>query len=184
MPTDIHDIHGNLLHTHDGDTFAAANLAHKSLRFANFQRATLRGTDNPEIPGRSAGAVFNFSDLSGADFRGADLTQASFHRANLIGAKFDGARLNYFDHDLVSEILRQNAGDDLDKLHISGLILLQRDWCWHQFRSLNHPAEAWAIATIRGMRRADDWRENVTLAPSCNVLANGHAGLTGLLRWG
>ena len=61
--------------------------------------------------------------LSSADLRGADLR----------GAYLTGAKINWQSHALISEILRREAGKDLDKRKFAGLICVSTDWCWDKF---------------------------------------------------
>jgi hypothetical protein len=56
----------------------------------------------------------------------------------------------------VSEILRRNAGDDVEKRMLAGLILVSRDWCWSTFQKIDHPQRRWAIDTLARYLRDDD----------------------------
>ena len=68
------------------------------------------------------------SDLTGANLTGANLTGA-----DLYGADLTGAIINWNSHDLLAEIARRAAGDDLRQRMTAGLILISRDWCWEKF---------------------------------------------------
>ena len=74
---------------------------------------------------------------------GANLTGASLYRASL-----DGASLSWISHDLLAEILRRAAKNDIDKLKIAGLLLVARQWCWEDFLKLNDPLKKWALTEL------------------------------------
>jgi len=60
-------------------------------------------------------------------------------------AYLKGARMNWQSHDLIAELLRREAGEDIDRRSLAGLILLSRDWCWDRFLALSHPQREWAL---------------------------------------
>jgi hypothetical protein len=91
----------------DGEEGERADLRDADLRRANLRRADLR-----------------HANLRRADLRGADLW----------GADLWGADLRWSSHNIISEILRQSAGDSRLKREIAGLISVSADWCWHDFR--------------------------------------------------
>lgn len=64
---------------------------------------------------------------------------------HLRGANLRGADLNWKSHNLLSEILRQSAGDDVAKLKIAGLPLVCCGWCWEEFLALDDPLRDWAL---------------------------------------
>ena len=86
-----------------------------------------------------------------ADLRGADLGGAYLSGAYLRGADLRDAKLAWRSHDLLAEILRRAAGDDIGKLKVAGLVLIQRDWCWREM--LKHadrdPLGGWALDELR-----------------------------------
>ena len=102
--------------------------------------------------------MFSHADLVAVDFSDSDLTAANFSYADM-GVKprasrtggilsppiFSGARISWCAGDLTSELLRRAAGDDLDKLHAAGLVLMHRHWPWEQFIALGHPKLQWAF---------------------------------------
>ena len=100
--------HGKWL---DGEGGERANLRHADLRHADLRHADLR-----------------HADLWGADLRHAYLRGADLRHADLWGAD-----LRWSSHNLISEILRQSAGDSRPKREIAGLIAVSRDWCWRDF---------------------------------------------------
>ena len=68
------------------------------------------------------------ADLRHANLRGVDLWDANLRHADLRRAD-----LRWSSHNLISEILRQSAGDSRPKREIAGLIAVSRDWCWRDF---------------------------------------------------
>ena len=109
------------------------------------------------------GANLNWANLYGANLCsanlcGAKLNWASFYGANLDGASFDGANLNWQSHALIAEILRRNAGDDVKKRMVAGMILISRDWRWDDFLSLkiDRSLRKWALTTLAQHVREDD----------------------------
>lgn len=64
-------------------------------------------------------------------------------------------------HDVIAEILRRAAGDDIEKLQFAGLVLLQRQWCWHKHLELKLPQLEWALTELAKWIQPDDGH------PSC-----------------
>ena len=93
-----------------------------------------------------------------ANLYGANLYRANLDGANLYGANLDGAKLNWQSHALIAEILRRNAGDDVKKRMVAGMILISRDWCWDDFLSLkiDRSLRKWALTTLAQHVREDD----------------------------
>ena len=87
--------------------------------------------------------------LSGANLRGANLYGADLRDANLYGANLRDAKINWGSHELIAEILRQDAKEDIEKLQIPGLIILLKDRCWDYFLKLDHPQKSWAIQVLK-----------------------------------
>jgi len=98
-----------------------ANLHGANLRWANLHGANLSGAD------------LGGADLGGANLSEADLSVAYLYGANLCGAGLSGANLPNGSHDVVAELLQRTAGDNLKRLMIAGLVLIQRQWCWRDF---------------------------------------------------
>ncbi len=90
-------------------------------------------------------AVKGGANLREADLHGANLREADLHEADLEKGK---TKINWESHDLVAEILRRAAGDDIEKLKIAGLVLLCRDWCWNQFSKIDDPLKQWAFDVL------------------------------------
>jgi len=114
------------------------------LRGANLRGANLRGANLYD------------ADLRGANLRDANLRDAYLRDANLYGANLDGATINWLSHDLIAELLRKAAGDDVDKRKLVGLVLISRDWCWEQFLALDDPLTDWALDVLAQYVRDGD----------------------------
>ena len=121
--------------------FQGANLRRADLRRANLSGADLDGAN-------LSGAVLREAVLDGANLIGANLIGA-----NLIGANLIGAKINWQSHDLVAEILRAAAGDNLSRRSIAGLVLVSRDLCWDVWRTAEHPEREWAIEVLSRWER-------------------------------
>jgi len=146
-----------------------ADLSGANLRGANLIEAYLSGADLIEanlIGANLSGANLSGANLSGADLRGANLSGANLSGADLRGADLSGAylsradlsraTLNWDSHDLLAEILRQAAGDDIAKRKLAGLVLVGRDWCWDDFLALDDPLRDWALDTLAVYATPDD----------------------------
>jgi hypothetical protein len=132
-----------ILHETDDETIAA------TLKAAIQAKADLRGAD-------LRGADLEGADLRGAHLRGADLRGAYLRGADLEGADLEGAKMAWASHDLMAELIRRAAGEDLDKLKYAGLILIRRDWCWPNHIRLADPLWPWACEVFAGYVQPDD----------------------------
>ena len=72
--------------------------------------------------------------------------------AYLSGAYIEKSKtkINWESHDLVAEILRRAAGEDIERLKIAGLLLICRSWCWDKFIAIDDPLKEWAFSELRG----------------------------------
>ena len=136
-----------------------ASLGGAYLAGANLRGAYLRGAYLRDA--YLAGADLRCANLAGADLRGADLryaklTGADLRGANLRGAHLGGGKIAWQSHDLIAEILRRAAGDDVAKLKVAGLILVSRDWCWADFLKLRDPLAGWALDVLRLWAEGDE----------------------------
>ncbi len=139
-----------------GAYLGGANLRGANLSGANLGGAYLSGADlrGANLGGANLrGANLGGADLRGAYLRGADLGGANLRGADLRGAYLSGADLRGAEdfwncHDIISEILRRAAGEDIEKLSLAGLVLMQRQWCWDDFNKLVHPQREWAVRTF------------------------------------
>ena len=81
--------------------------------------------------------------------------RASLNGAFLNGASMNGASLAWTSHDLLAEILKRAASNDIEKLKVAGLLLVKRDWCWKDFLKLNDKNTEWALAELAKWAKAD-----------------------------
>ena len=162
-----------------------ANLSWADLSGANLSRADLSGADlswanlsGADLSGVSlsmanlSGVNLSGADLSWADLSGANLSRANLSRANLSGvslsmanlsgvnlsrADLSGARVAWRSHDMIAEILRRAAGDDIAKLKVAGFILIMQDKCWREFIAIRDPLTGWARSVLEGwIQEGDD----------------------------
>jgi hypothetical protein len=56
--------------------------------------------------------------------------------------------MDWTSHDLVSFLLMLDAGKDIEKRKVAGLILVSRDWCWDDFIPMNDPLSGWVLETL------------------------------------
>ena len=122
-----------------GADLYGADLRGANLRGANLRCANLRG-----------------ANLRGANLRGADLRGANLWCANLWGADLRGANINWTRHELVAEILRQAAGDDVERLQVAGLILVCKDKCWEDFMQIEQiiKLKDWSLEVFKPFFKA------------------------------
>jgi hypothetical protein len=170
-----------------GANLRRANLSDANLSRANLSRADLFGADlfGADLFGADLfGADLFGADLSGANLSGANLSGANLRRANLSGANLSGANLrranlsgaglrgamfNWQSHDLSAEVLRQAAGDDVQRRMLAGLILVSRNWCWNVFLAapIDPALREWGLSVLRGyVRPGDNAPEALTAAPT------------------
>ena len=121
-----------------------ADLSRANLRWANLSRADLSGANLSR-------ADLRWADLSGANLSGADLTGVDLTGVDLTGADLSGITVAWQSHDLLAEILRRAAGDNVARRMLAGLILISPDWCWDAFLALDiDPAlRNWALTQLR-----------------------------------
>jgi len=134
-----------------GAYLRGADLDGADLCDANLRGANLRGADLGDANLGDAylrGANLGDAYLGGANLRGANLDGAHLCGADLCGANLGGAIINWNSHDLIVELLKRAAGDDIDKLKLTGLILLMREWCWGKFLKLDEPLAEWALGVL------------------------------------
>ena len=101
------------------------------------------------VSGALQEAVKSCAYLDDANLAGANLARAYLVRANLADANLAGAKINWQSHDMIAEILRCAAGDNVQRRSVAGLVLVSRDWCWDQFLTIEHSELEWALAELR-----------------------------------
>jgi hypothetical protein len=132
---------GRTLYECEADTMLAT-LQQAVNEGANLYGADLSGADLSD-------AYLRGANLYGAYLRGAYLRGADLSGADLSGADLSGAKVNWQSHAIISEILRQAAGDDVQKRMVAGLILISTDWCWDKFLSIESDLRDWSITTLQ-----------------------------------
>jgi hypothetical protein len=133
-----------------GANLAGANLTGAYLAGAYLAKADLTGAD-------LAGANLTGAYLTGANLTGANLTGAYLTGANLARANLTGAKIDWNSHDLVAEMLRREAGADVEKRKIAGLVLVSSDRCWNGWLELRaDPLFGWALDTLAASVRPGD----------------------------
>ena len=106
-----------------GDSLRGANLMDLDLRCADLRRADLRDADLRV-------STLECADLYAADLLGADLRGTNLCGTNLRGVSLRGATLNWNSHTLIAELLRQWAGEDVQRRMLAGLVAVSTDWGW------------------------------------------------------
>jgi len=130
-----------------GSDLEGADLRYADLRCVKLGGAKLRDAKLRDANLRDAD--LGGSDLRGADLGGAKLRGAYLGCADLGDADGNRAKLSWKSHDLLAEILRRAAGDDVAKLKIAGLVMLCRDKCWKEFFAMRDPLTGWAAGVLR-----------------------------------
>lgn len=147
-------------------------IEHKlNLRWANLEGAKLLGLNLQGADLRDSwlmDANFHGSNLCGADFERArmrfanlsntDLRAAYFHKTDLFDTYFKGAQLNWTSHELLSELLRQSAGNNVKRLMVAGLPLVTREWCWKEYLKVEIDPEIkkWVKETLSKWSRGPE----------------------------
>jgi len=138
-----------------GADLSMANLSMANLSMANLSRANLSRAN------LSMANLYG-ANLSGANLSGANLSGANLSRANLSMANLYGANLSWQSHDMLAEILRREAGDDIKLRSFAGLILVSRDWCWSTWLKLEVTAEVrWAASVLAKWIKPDNTGEHI-----------------------
>ena len=126
-----------------------ANLNGADLRGANLYRANLFNANLYE-------ASLNRADLGKANLEGADLRHADLRHADLRHADLRAAKLNFQSHALLAVVLRQEAGEDIAKRQIAGLVAISTDLCWSDFLKLRLKEREWALTTLASYIQPND----------------------------
>jgi hypothetical protein len=129
-----------------GANLSGADLYRANLSDADLYRADLYGAD-------LYGADLSGADLSGADLYGADLSDSNLRGADLSGANFEGAKINWQSHALLSELLRQKAQTDTQRI-LATLIGQWTHFCWQEWMAGSPIADGDLSRQIIGYNRA------------------------------
>lgn len=95
-----------------------------------------------------AGANLVGANLAHADLARANLAHADLVHADLAHANLAGAKINWTSHSLIAEILRREAGNNVEQRCLAGGIAISTDWCWDKIMSIEYPQKAWAIGVL------------------------------------
>lgn len=133
-----------------GCSFNNSDLYHCNFHMANLTGVDLTGTDLAYANfsfSRCHDTLLNFaravrSQWEYATLTDADLRNINLYQANLNGANLDGANINWFSHEIIAQILLNDAGDNPEQRQIAGLVLVSRDWCWDRLMEVPAVAEA------------------------------------------
>lgn len=123
-----------------GSNLCGANLANTNLYNANFNNTILDYTD------------FTCANLTSCEFSNVDLTYTRFDTAYMYNCKFDNVIINWYSRELISEVLRKKAGDDIDKLQYSGLFLTMPPAM--DIWKLELPQRKWALEVLEGYKES------------------------------
>jgi hypothetical protein len=126
---------------------SGADLRQASLAGARLERAELRYIDLSGSDLRQA--CLAGANLRGGCLRGADLAKASFTRADLAQVDLEGARMSWFDPDLVGERLWQAAGECLEHRMVAAFVGRSQSWCWDDYGVLPPRQRLWVLQQFR-----------------------------------
>jgi uncharacterized protein YjbI with pentapeptide repeats len=128
----------------------SADLRNANLYSANLYNANLRNAD-------LRNANLHNANLYSADLRNANLYNANLHNANLHNANLFDITMNWQSHDLIAEILRQHAGENLRHRMLAGLVKQSYDWCWGRLASELYEADkTWCRSVLTPFIKGDD----------------------------
>jgi hypothetical protein len=149
----------------EGADLRGAELRGADLRGARLYHVDLRGAYLFEA--KLCRANLSRAELGGAemafcDLTDADLTDAHFYGTRISLTEFAGATLAWQSHELLGELLRCEAGEDLERLKIAGLVLLQHPLCWRGFFRVEKPLRDWGLnALAKSVRPGDGAPESL-----------------------
>lgn len=134
-----------------GADLRGADLGGADLGFASLDDADLRGANLRGA--RLSSTSLSGADLEGADLRGTDLTYTSLRDADLTDASFAGCRINWRSYALVSELLRQAAAGDREKLAVISQIPVrpepdEDEIDWQKWETAIFPQQDWTWDTL------------------------------------
>jgi uncharacterized protein YjbI with pentapeptide repeats len=126
--------------------FTYVNFTESNLRLASFVGCYFRDTTftKTELEFTSfIGCKLNCS------FINCNLDDCALHSNDYRGIRLKDTPINWDCHDLIGEVLRQEAGNDTEKIKVAGYIAIQKYLCWRHFLSINDPLKSWAIGVLR-----------------------------------
>lgn len=147
----------------EGEDLSGINLSGAKLRGSylyrvNLSNADLTGADLTDVGIHNSnltGVDLYCADLIAAVLASVDLTGACLAGASFVGAYIQdviltGAKLNWSSHQLMSILLLKEAGCDIEKRAIAGIVAVSTDWCWRDFLEVDYPGKDWALGVLRG----------------------------------
>lgn len=117
--------------TAHGSDFSHVKFRNCKIRHCRFERNIFDNVDFSKS--HLSNTCFDFSSMWAAIFDECYLRGAEFKHCDVRGFKTEGAILPWSDHTILSEILRQNAGDLWEVKVFAGYILANRHLCWDDF---------------------------------------------------
>lgn len=142
-----------------GARLCDADLSGADLRDADLSWADLRGANLSRA--YLAGTYLHGANLRGADLRWADLRDANLFGVNLRHADLSGAKFNWQSHALLGEVLRQEAGENITRRQIAGLVVVSTDLCWPDFLKLRLKEKRWALTTLAKRIQPGDYHPKI-----------------------
>lgn len=134
--------------------FMRANLSHADLSACTCTKSEFNAANLTNA--NLSSTTFLCCDFYRADLRGANASYFFGDHLDLRGTHWEGARIPWNNRQVLAEILRNHAEEDVDQLQVAGLVLLSRQ-CWDFFLNLNtHPQFEWAIQTLLSYRQPND----------------------------
>ena len=120
-----------------GNDLRDSDLHDSDLRYSDLSGSDLRDSD------------LRGSDLRDSDLRYSDLRYSDLRGSDLRGSDLRGSDLSWNSHDLLAEILSREAGEDIKLSSFAGLVLLNRNWCWEKWLSVEITPELhWAASVL------------------------------------
>lgn len=102
-------------------------FSHMTFRDCDFMHANLRGSTWYRT--QAIKCDFTWSDFSGADTKGLFGEGSEFKLSNIQKA----FRVNVFDREMISEIIRSKAKGDVETLMIASLVKNSMEFCWKEW---------------------------------------------------
>lgn len=114
-------------------------------------------------------ASFEACDLRHGNFKGSRWRRSRIHNSNLGWSTFEGAdvadcsgegsdfylsriqkaaRVNPFDRDMVSELIRCAARGDVEVLQVAALVKVSKDLCWREWKTFSQLPNLKRVAEI------------------------------------
>jgi uncharacterized protein YjbI with pentapeptide repeats len=92
---------------------------------------------------------FRKADLERSNFSGAKLQACNTAGAYVYNTVLEGTMLPETSHEFMAEVLRQAAGDDIEKVKVAAYIAFNENKCWSDFLAINDPLKDWAVSVVK-----------------------------------